>query len=624
VVIGVMPGTFMFPSDRAQFWVPLRLDPATAERDANFLSLVGRLRDGATLAMAEAQVEAVASRIARDHPEMNEGYAVRLESRHDFIVEPVRPVLVLIASAVAVLLAIALANLVNLQLVRSAGRRRDRAVRRALGATGSHLAREQVAEGLWLAASGAAAGLGLAIWSIAALQRFGPALPRRTEIGVDSRAVLFAVAVAVVSALVVAAIGALVERRQSLAEALAGGSRSSAGRGVHRTQEGLLVVQLALALTLFVGAGLLGRSFYRLVAVPRGFDGEHVLTAKLTLPPSRYGSGRMLGFYDQLLDRLSLLPGVVSVSGTWALPFSDDWASSAIVPADGAVPDAPPQVVQSPVRPRFFETVGIPLLEGRDFTAADAADAPEAAIVNQTLARRFWPGESAVGKQLRSADPEDDDPPVTIVGVVGDIQRRGLSVPIEPEMYLPHAQAAWSGDLYLTLRTPDDPYAVVDGLRRTLAELDPLLPITNLATLDELVDASVVGPRFRSLLVGSFAAIAGVLAAIGIYGVLVFVVAQRRHEIAVRAALGATPRRVLVQVIGRGLRVALVGLGLGLVGAAAATPLVRSLLFDVEPFDVATYLAGILLLAGIAVAGSWIPARRAARVDPMLTLREEM
>ena len=623
VVVGVMPPEFVFPSARAEFWVPLGIDPATAERDANFLTLVGRLRPNATLDLAGAQVEAVASRIASAYPEMNEGYGVRLERRHDFVVEPVRPVLTLVGAAVAVLLGIAMANLANLQLVRGAGRRRDSAVRRALGATGSHLSRARFAESLWIAVLGALAGIGVAFWLTTALQQFGPPLPRGSEIGIDARAVSFAAVVALVCAVIATTAGGLAERSVSLGEAIAGGWRSSAGRGVHRTQELLVVAQLALALTLFVGAGLLGRSFYRLATVPRGFEGEHVLTGRLSLPPSRYGSARVLGFYDQLLERLSIVPGAEVVSGTWALPFSADWASSDLVPADRSAPEDPPTVTMSPVRPRFFEAVGVPLLAGRDFTAADGSDAAPVAIINETLARRFWPGESAVGRQIRSADPDDGDQPWTIVGVVGDLRRRGLAIPVEPEIYLPHAQAAWTGDLYVTVRVAGDPYALAPALRRAVAELDPQLPVTNLATLDELVDASMIGPRFRSLLVGGFAVLAGLLAVIGIYGVLVFAVAQRRREIAVRAALGATPRRVLTEILRRGMRVVGIGIALGVLGAVAATPIVRALLFDIDPFDAVSYGSGIVLLAGVAVVGSWIPARRAARVDPMLTLREE-
>ena len=624
VVVGVMPPGFAFPTERVQFWTALRLDPATAERDANFLIMVGRLGPSVTLERAQAQLSEVAERIAQTYPGANPGAGYSLERRHDFLIHSVRPVLVLLAAAAGVLLVIALANLVNLQLVRSVGRRREQAVRRALGATFGRQVRERAAEVMWIALAGAALGVVLANWLTEVFVRGGPAMPRASGIAVDARAVLFAVAVTLACAAIAMIIELAAERRQRAVGALASGGRSLTDRGAHRTQELLVVGQLALALTLFVGAGLLGRSFAELTSVPRGFRGEQVLTARMSLPRARYAPERVQTFYDELLDRIGRLPGVEAASGTWALPFGNQWASSTMVPTDRLDMDVRPQVTMNPVRPGFFDTIGMTLRAGRDFTPADGPGTPEIAIVNQTLARMFWPGQDPVGRQMRATDPDDGEPPLTVVGVVADIRRKGLAMPVEPEMYVPHAQSvAWTrGDLFVTVRTSGDPHALAPALRRTVAELDPLLPITDVATLDEIVDASIVPQRFRSLLVAGFATFAGLLALIGIYGVLVFAVGQRRQELAVRSALGATPRRLLSETLGRGCRLGVAGAVLGLLGAAAAAPLVRSLLFEVEPFDPATYALGIALLALIAMLGSWLPARRAARVDPMITLRE--
>ena len=623
-VTGVMPPDFVFPTQSAQFWTALRMDPATAERDANFLTLIGRLGDGVTMGAAQAQVLEVAERIVRENPGENTGAGMRLERRHDFVIHAVRPVLVLLAAAAAVLLVIALANLTNLQLVRGVGRRREQAVRRALGASFGRQVREHAAEIAWIAAASAVLGVMLSTWLTAVFLRHGPAMPRASQIDIDARAVLFALAVTLVCAAVAMMIELVAERRQRSAGVLSVGTRSGTERGAHRAQELLVIGQLALALTLFVGAGLLGRSFSELTSVPRGFRGEQVLTARMSLPRSRYAPERVQGFYHELLQRVERLPGVEVASGTWALPFGSLWASSTMVPADRPAMDAPPQVTMNPVRPRFFETIGMTLREGRDFTPADGAEAPQVAIVNETLARQLWPGQSAVGRQLRPQDSDDGEEPITVVGVVADIRRRGLAVPLEPEMYVPHAQASgWTrGDLYIAARTTGDPHLLVPALRRIVAELDPMIPLADVATLDHLVNASIVPQRFRSLLVSGFAAFAGLLALVGIYGVLVFAVGQRRHELAVRSALGATPRRLLSDTLVRGCRLGVAGAVLGLAGAAAATPLLRSLLFQVDPFDVATYALGMTLLAAIAVLGSWLPARRAAHADPMITLRE--
>jgi putative ABC transport system permease protein len=412
-------------------------------------------------------------------------------------------------------------------------------------------------------------------------------------------------------------------RSTDAAESLATSGRGGDAPRARRLYTAFVAAQVALAFVLFVAAGLLSRSFYNLVTAPRGFDGSRVLTARISLPPARYGSHeKILMYYDQLLPRLRALPGASLVSGTWALPFSDDFASSAMVPGDRPAPDHAPPLAVIPVLPSFFQTLGVTLREGRDFSAADREGSPHVAVVNETLARTFWPRETAIGKRLRSAKDNGGDV-VTIVGVVSDIKRRGLDQPPEPEIYLPYSQATYNGDLWVTLRTDTDPNLLVPSLRRTMRDLDHTLPLALVSTLDQMVESTVIVPRFRTMLIGTFAVLAGIMALLGVYGALGFVVARRKQEIAIRGALGATPTRAFRSVAGQAIGIAGVGIAFGVLGAIGASVGLRSLVFGISAFDPMTFVAAVVALGGVAILGAWLPARRASRVDPMLVLRED-
>ena len=625
-VVGVMPRAFSFPSPRTEFWTALTLDPAQSGRDLNFLTVVGRLRDGVTVDAAQAEVAAINARIlASGPPGGNAGTGIMVERRQDFVVRDVRPVLVVLLGGAVLLLGIACANLANLLLVRATARARELAIRSALGAGRARLLRGLVAEGAVLGVGGALLGAGLAWSAVRTFLVLGPgALPRREEIGLDARTLALSSALAVACALACASLPAWRATRRHAGGMLRDGTRATAGRATGRLQGGLVVVQLALALVLLVGAGLLGHSLWRLMDVPTGFDTRPVLTAKLSLPESRYAEpAQVHAFYDALFDRLAALPGVTAVGGTWALPFGDDFGSSRKLPTDGVRSwDDAVAIALAPVRRDYFAALGMRLVQGSNFTGRETPDGPPVTIINETLARHHWPGQDPIGRQLRGRDA--GDVAFTVVGVVADAKRRALDAETEPEMYLPHGQAPWSGgELYVTVRTGGDPLALAPALREAVWALDPRLPVTNLAPLDDVVGESLAAPRFRTVVVATLAAIAGLLALVGVYGVLAFVVSMRTREMAVRVALGASRRQMLGGVLGRGLRLTGLGVLLGLAGALASSRVLGSMLYGVTPLDVPTYAGVCALLVAAALLACWVPARRAAAVDPMVALREE-
>lgn len=621
-VVGVMTAGFAYPSPRSQFWVPLQIDVSKAERDANFLTVIGRLQDNVSTDVASAEFATLMKRQQSTYPTVNAGSSLWVENRQTFLVRDIRQALLLLSGAVAVLLAIACANVGNLHVVRSIARGRELSVRRSLGASRMRLGAEQLAESVLLGGIAGALAVAVGAVLVRTVLAIGPAMPRSSEIVFGVREVLFAVGLAMMCSLLTGVLPYVGRVRRI--DANVGGSRSTTTKASYRLQHGLVALQLSLTLMLVVGAALLGQSFYRLMSVPRGFEGEHVLIAKMSLPNGRYQSqAAKLQFYDQLTSQLAAVSGVEAVSGTWALPFSEDFASSAIVPADRPVPEKPAAVGSVPVRDGFFHTLGVPLRHGREFGPEDRTGTAPVAMVNETLARTYWGTTDVIGKELRSADPDDGDGKYRIVGVVADMKRRGLDTPTEAEIYFPHAQSAWTGgDLYLTVRVSGEPAAYVPALRRAVKELDALLPLTNVGSLDQFVSATVVQPRFRTLLIGTFAVLASLLSLVGVYAALSFVVAQRKQEIAVRGALGATPLRLFAAVLRSALIVAALGVVAGLAGAFAAVPLMQSVLFGIQPFDATTFVVVASAMIGTVALASLVPARRAARTDPMRALRE--
>ncbi|MEX2284859.1 MAG: ABC transporter permease [Gemmatimonadota bacterium] len=621
-IVGVMGPEFVFPSSRAELWVPMRIEgPQRQARDLNFLTTIGRLRAGVTPAQAQAQLDLVFQRLAADYPESYEDASLRLEPRHEFVVGDARRIVRLGMGAAALLLLIACANLGNLMLVRGFSRSRELAVRTVLGATRLRVAGELLSEATLIGALGSVFGIAFAFAFTRLIVLLAPAaLPRRAELGIDARVIGFAALVGLLSALVCSLGPALLAAKPARAGlATAGGSLS---QGSHAVQAGFTIAQVSLAVVLLVVAGLLTSTLTRLLDVPVGFAGDRVLTAHLALPDTRYSShDATAGFYARLFDRLRALPGVESVGGTYALPFSDDYASSNFIPA-GRTDLEPVLVASMYVTGDYFAATGMRLTRGRDFDARDRTNGESVGIVNQTLARRFWPGQDPIGRRM--VDPNDADDVLTIIAVVNDVRRRELAREVEPEVYLPHAQTTWGGGgMYVTVRTAGEPLKLAGALRAEVRALDPLLPVSRVARMDELVSRSVGPQRFRAALIAAISAAALLLTLLGIYSVQSVFVATRRRDLAVRLALGARPTRVIAEVVSNGLRLTILGIVFGAALGVVAARSVNTMLFGLPPLDPSTWLTTIGLFLTAATLACWLPAARVGRIDPMTTLRSE-
>jgi putative ABC transport system permease protein len=622
-VIGVTRPGFDFPNAQVEFWRPLALAPEGSPRDQNFLQVIGRLRAEVSLEAAEADLRAVAERVRQAYPGESVLDDVWLEPRHAFVVGDVRSTLLVLGGAVLLLFALACVNLANLLLVRGVGRRGELAVRAALGAPAARLRTPLLAESLLLSAIGGAAGLLLAWGLTRALPVLEPGvLPRRGEVGIDGRVALFTTAASLLCALACGWLPAWSIGRSAPGEALHDRTRHAPGMRAGRLQSALVVVQVAAAALLAVGAALLGRSFHSLVTVATGFEPRGVFTAQVPLPPARYpGPADVAAFYETLMERLRRHPGVEAVGGTWALPFSADYASSMMLPEGGAA-DAARTVSLAPVRGDYFRAAGMTLVAGRAPGPEDARDTPSVAVVTRALAELFWPAEDPIGKRLVSADGDDGES-MTVIGVVADVKRRALDEPDALEAYVPQSQAPWARDLSLVVRTSGDAAALAAALRQEVWALDRTLPITRASTLSERIRDSVAAPRFRSSILVVLATAATLLAAVGVYGVLSYAISERRRDTAVRFALGAGRGRIAREVVGRAARLTAVGLAFGLLGAAAGARTLRAFLFQVDPLDPLAFGGAAALLCLVTLAAAWLPARRAASADPAAVLKSE-
>ena len=617
-VVGVAREGFDFPARDTEIWTPLAVDPAAADRGLNSLTPLARLAPGVTIAAAEEALRAAQTRVEERYPGGNQVDDVWLEPLRTYEIGDTWGAVTLLAASVGLLLAIGCANLTALLLVRATGRRRELAVRAALGGSSARIVRTLLAEGTVLAAAGGVLGAALAACLLRALALFAPAeLLRRGVPSLDPRVLVFCLAAAAVCALACALIPARVEAARGAASAL---REAGAGPDRRRTvlHDGLVVGQVALATVLLVGAGLLGRSLARLLDQPLGFDADPVLTLQIGLPRSRYASADEAGaFFDDLLARIRVHPAVGDAGATWALPFTNTIAGTRMRSEDAA-PDEPPVAVSLvPVRGDYFGAMGVQLREGRLFEAADDAEASPVGIASRSLAEALWPGQPAIGKRVGDG--------VTIVGVVEDVRRRGLDAEPERDLYRPHAQIPFlANDLYLTVRAASgDPRSLVPVVREAVAALDPALPSDGVIRMSEQVEGSAAEPRSRALLVGVFASAAALLAAIGVYGVLAYRVGQRRPEVALRLALGASRSAVVGGVLAGAGVLGGTGLVLGLGLAAVGAPALRAFLFAVSPLDPAVFGGVAAVIAFAVVAAGWLPARRASRVDPMSSLRGE-
>jgi predicted permease len=622
-LVGIMPAGFTFPTP-AELWVPLVPNPSR-DRDEHDLTVIARLGPGITLDRAGADLRRIATELATEHPRTNAGWGARAESFSDWLVGArlERAVLVLFG-AVAFLLLMACANIANLLIARGSARHKELAIRAAVGASRARLAAQLLAESLVLALLGAAAGLGVASWATALVRGLGPAdIPRLRDVGMNTHALAFALILALVTCVLFGVLPAVQLSRVALRSALERGNRGTTAHRRAGIRGVLVIVQVALAMMLLAGAGLMFGSFLRLQAVPTGFDASNVLTVPLDLPDSRYSDARRLAFFERVRTRIASLPGVETVGATSTDPLRQWGFSNDVTPADRAA-EAPAggfmQAGWRSVTPGFFRAMGIPLLKGRVFTAADGTGGEQPVVITRGMAARLWPGEDPLGKRVYWGGT--DGAPHTVVGVVGDIRDVQLDAEPAPIMFLPYDEVPVPG-MTLVIRTSGDPSGVAGAVRRELREEDAELPLPEVGSLSQNRSEAVAEPRFRMLLLASFAGAALLLATVGIYGVMAFSVAQRTRELGLRMALGARARRVFALVLKQGMVLAGIGVIVGLAGALAVTRVLQSLLFEVSATDPFILGAVALLLGAVTLIGAYLPARRAARVDPIVALREE-
>ncbi|MGH7580144.1 MAG: ADOP family duplicated permease, partial [Gemmatimonadales bacterium] len=642
-VVGIMPAGFQLPTHYAgagmEAWTLLQLDPAMdrSERGWHWLTGLARLRPGADLEAAGEETAALMAGMLREHPnEYDAQFTGSVSPSLDVLVGDIRPVILVLMGAVALLLLIACANVASLFLARAEARQREIAVRAALGARTGRIVRQLLTESATLAVAGGLLGLLLAMWGVRALVAVAPpTLPRLDTIGMDGWVLAFTAAVTLTTGVLFGLAPALQSARADLFGALTEGGRGgSAGLGRQRFRRGLVVSQIALALVLVAAAGLLIQSFARMRGVDPGFVPEGLLTARVELSPVRYESNEKIrAFYERLVQRLEALPGVRSATVVKALPMMQlelgDW--SFVREGFHSLPPKPSEwnlAYWQTMSPEYFETMRIPLLQGRGVEATDRIGSPGVAVVNRTLARQVWPDGDALGQRILMGGGATDSIWRTIVGVVGDVRHQGLDTEPRPEIYLPYAQfPAGTGTpqrtLRIVVRSEGDPVQLTGALRAAVAELEPDLPVTEIQTMEEALGAWAAERRLTMMLVGGFAALALALGAVGVYGVMAHLVMQRTREIGIRIALGALPREILGLVLSQGASLAGLGIALGLAAALAATRLLASLLFGVGPTDPPTFLATALALAAVAGVASVLPALRAVRTDPVDALRAE-
>jgi predicted permease len=630
-VVGVMPHDFQFEFPDVGVWVPAALTPEQLSNHSDhYLEVVARMKPGVTAEQASEDVRAIMLRIAALYPNDAQGVGAVAVPLREQLAGDVRRPLTLLLVAVALVLLIACANVAGVLLSRAAARRREMALRAALGASRRRIVRQLLTENLLLGGAGGLLGSLLALWAFAFLgQLIPPGLRGMVELKLDVPVLLFTLAVSLLAGFVFGLAPALHASGVDLNEALKqGGARAGLGAGQRRLRGAFVVSQVALALVLLVGAGLLIQTLYRLRGQYSELRPETILTARTQLAGNRYKEhAQRVGFYEQVLARVKSLPGVVAAGYTTAVPLTRKGGSNGLsIEGRDNGPSSNWNANQRQVSPDYFRALGLPLREGRAVTEQDDEHAPPVAVVNETMARTYWPGESAVGRRFKIGTPDSPNPWMTIVGVVADVRQMGADEPVKAEMYVPYRQGSAFRFFYprdLVIRTSVAPSTLAPALRAAVHDVDPQQPVAGVRTLDEVLGRETAQRRVGVVLLTAFAALALLLAALGIYGVLSYFVVQHTPEIGVRMALGARPRDVLRLVVGKGMALALAGVLLGLAGSLALTRLMSSLLFGVNATDPLTFCLIALLLMLVALAACLLPARRATRVDPIVALRYE-
>ena len=640
-VIGVMPSGFAFPpsANPPKLWRTLVADAevspgdtsaVTSERGAHFLGAIGRLKDGATITQAREEMNLIAQALAKQYPDTNKRHpAISVKTELEHLVGDTRPALLVLMLSVGCVLLIACANVANLLLARVGKRNVEIALRVALGARRLRVVTQLLTESLLLSVAGAALAIPLASWAIKLFLRFSPeSLPRMAAAGLNGQVIAFTAVIALATTFVFGLVPALRSANPNLLQFMKESGRgASAGRTHQRLRGALVVAETAIGLILLVSAGLLLRSFHRLTAVDPGFEPRNVLTFNFDLPEAKYNSDQQVLFFDELLRRLQHLPGVQSAAAVAPLPLSNNNLVITFQIEGRRVPAADePFADLRYASPGYFHTIGIPIEHGRDFSQRDDRKSTPVVIVNEAFAKRYFPNEAALGKHIIPGITENGkEVSREIVGVVGNVRHRSLSEGFTPEYYLPSDQSP-SSSMTICLRALTDASSLTSAARNTVSSMDPDLPLYDIKTMEDYVSASVAQPRLQAMLLEAFAALALILTAIGIYGVVAYSVAQRTHEIGIRMTLGATRRDVLEMVFKSGLRLTALGIFLGAVGAvivARGFDSFNSLLFQVSPLDAATFASVIAILVLVSLLASYIPAWRATRVDPMIALRYE-
>ena len=622
-IVGIMPAGFTYPAD-SEMWGILRFDPASEPRDNRYMSVVTRLKPNVSITQAQAEMDTINQRLAETYAGTNSGWGVRVIELRERLVGELRTSLLILLGAVAFVLLIACANVANLLLARAAYRQQEIAVRTALGASRMRVVRQLLTESVLLSVVSGVIGLALSIWLIKLLIAISPPnSPRVDEIGIDLRVFGFALGVTVLSGLLFGLFPALQTSRPNLNEMLKDTGRYGGESGRRNRVGSLLIVsEIALSFMLLVGAGLLIKSFLNLRQIDPGFNADNVLVMRLSLPPGKYARGEPRAqIYKQLIDSVKATPGVQSAGAILSLPLNADtfnvWRG--VVKEGSTMTQAETNAQHLPVTLDYFQTLQIPLKAGRTFTEQDTSQSTKVVIVNETLARQLWPGESPTGRRFTIF--RDENFPREVVGVVGNTNEASLDKEAGNQMYVPYSQDATWGSMSLVVRTAGEPTAMAGSVREAIRAVEKSVPTYNLKTMNDVVSNSAAPRRVPMLLLTAFAGVAMLLAMLGIYGVTSYYVTQRTHEIGVRMALGAQIVDVLKLVLRRAMLLAVIGIGIGIAGAVLLTRYLATLLFGVKPIDSITFIGVAIVLAAVVLAACLVPARRAAKIDPLEALR---
>src|SRR6266487_4485864 len=642
-VVGVMPASFDFPlqlfnlgngaqfGGRAEIWQPLAFtDDQMKARYSRSFAVIGRLASATSVAQAQAEIETINAQMRSEHPNnygQGNSFGGDVFPLHDLAVGGMRPALLILVGAVFLVLLITCANLTTMLLARAAAREREMGIRVALGAGPLRLLKQVLTESVLLALVGSAAGVLLALWGVELLKAVGAqTVPRLSEVDVDLNVLGLTLAIALGTGIIFGLVPALASARPELTEALKEGGRSSSqGARRNRLRNGLAIAEVALALVLLSGAGLLMKSFARLQNVNPGFNPRNALTFEVSLPKIRYPDNpSIVRFNNEAQRRIAALPGVQAAGFSTILPLAGTNSDSSFAiegqPSNDRSPS--PDEENRQVSPDYFRALEIPLIKGRFFADADKADAPPVIIVNQAFAKKFWPKQDAVGKRIVMGGMSEHPNWITIVGVVGDVRHFGLDVDPKPEMYVPFAQDPYFTTIYV-VRSNQDPASLLPAIRREIQAIDSAVPLANVRTFENVIADSIAPRRLSVVLLGVFAGVAVLLASVGIYGVMSFLVVQRTQEIGVRMALGAQRSDVLKLILGRSLKLISAGAAIGLVVTLMSTSTLQALLYNVSAFDTPTFVLVTILLAAVALAASYLPAMRATKADPMAALHAE-